>query len=121
MMVSRVDDVSIKTVFKGSFYLVCGFPLCSFPLPVQDPVRQPDGEGRALAHHLPHWDKGGEWRPPHRHVSTVPPSIRLALRRVQARHSHSPTHAICSWALRSKKDRELDRDPDTHGNNSTAA
>ena len=99
------------------FIWLC-FLLCSSSLPVQDPVCQPDGEHWALSHHLPHWNKGRERRPPHHSVSTVPPPIRLTLHHIHAQCSQSLTHAICSWALSTiKKEGTLRRAADTHGNN----
>lgn len=98
------------------FFFFC-FLLCSLSLPVQDPVCQPDGEDRAHSHHFTLWNKGGECRALHHHVSTAPPPIRLTLHDIYAQCTQSLTHAICSWALSAtKKEGKLRRAADTHGN-----
>lgn len=114
---TQITDCVRWLICPHLFFWFC-FPFRSSSLPVQDPVCQPDGEHRALSHHLPHWNKGGERRPPHHSVSTVPPPIRLTLHHIHAQRSHSLTHAICSWALSTiKKEGTLRRAADTHGNN----
>lgn len=110
---TKCKSMQMVNVFCPHRFFCFWFPLCSLSLPVQDPICQPDGEDRALSHHLSRWNEGGEWRPPHHLVSTVSP-LSLTLHHIYAPCTQSLTHAICSWALS-----WLRRAAGTHGNNSS--